>query len=72
MEAFLFWILGVLSVFGDVSLVVKTIGGTVCVEVCLAWGCRALSASDDVSLVSTTGCCTESVMLDASTMATRG
>ena len=67
MEACLVWRLGVLSVFGDVSLVVKTGGDTVCVEAWLVWGCGFLSSGDDSSFI-----CTESVMVLASTLATLG
>ena len=61
-----------MSVYVDVSLVVTTGGGTVRVETWLVWGHGALSACVDFSLVSTTGCCTEPVIVVASTVATLG
>ena len=56
----------------DVSLVVTTVCGTVCVEAWPVWGHGALSTCVDFSLVSTTSCCIESVIVVASTMATMG
>ena len=66
-EACLVWRLGVLSAFGDVSVVVSTGGGTVWVEAWLVWGRGCLSAGDDASVFYT-----ESVIVLASTVATLG
>ena len=56
----------------DVSLVVTTVCGTVCVEACMVCEHGALSACVDFSLISTTGCCTESVIVVASIVASMG
>ena len=61
-----------LSVCVDVSLVVTTVCGTVCVEACMVCGHGSLFACVDFSLVSTPGGCTESVIVVASTVATMG
>ena len=61
----LVWRLGVLSAFGDVSVVVSTGGGTVWVEVWLVCGRISLSTGDEAS-------CTESVIVHASIVATLG
>ena len=61
-----------MSVCVDVSLVVKTVCGTVCVEACMVWGHGAVSACLNFSLVSTIGGCTESVIVVASMVATMG
>ena len=63
---------GVLSVCVDVSLVVMTICDTICVEACMVWRHGALSACVDFSLVSTTGGCTESIIVVVSIVTTMG
>ena len=64
-EACLVWRLGVLSAFGDVSVVVSTSGGTVWVEAWLVCRSNCLSVGDDAS-------CTEFVIVLASIVATLG
>ena len=59
-ETCLVWRLGVLSAFGDVSVVASTGGGSVWVEAWLVWG-----RGDAASIV-----CTESVIVLASVVAT--
>ena len=66
-EVCLVWRLGVLSAFGDVSVMVSTGGRTVWVEAWLVWGRGCLSAGDDASVFYT-----ESVIVLASTVATLG
>ena len=67
-ENCMIWRRNVLFVYVDVLLMVTT----VCVEACMVWGHGALSACVDFSLVSTTGGCTESIIVVVSIVTTMG